>query len=135
MSGFLLDSHVIIRLVEGVRLSTQARRRIERALHQNAVFISAVSAWEIVQLSVRGRVPIRASSHDWLQRIVDASGFVVLPLTADCAIDAALLPPIHRDPADRFLIATARIHDLTLATSDTDILEYAEAGVVRVLEC
>ena len=54
----------------------------------------------------------------------------------DIAIEAAMLPgDFHRDPADRLLVATARLLDLTIVTSDAKILAYAAAGHVRAIAC
>jgi PIN domain nuclease of toxin-antitoxin system len=135
VSGILLDTHVIIWLAQGTAIATEAQEEIHRASLQEAVFISAVSAWEIVQLAVRGRVSMQMAPGQWIERFIAASGCSALPLTVESAVAAALLPPIHRDPADRFLIATAMLNDLVLITRDTKILDYAQAGTLRAIAC
>lgn len=135
MSGLLLDTHVAVWIGNGEPISVQAQRTIEEAYRQDAVHISAVSAWEITHLAVRNRINVTLPAQTWFSRLIAATGFLTVPLTVECAILAALLPQIHRDPADRFLIATAQLLDLTLVTRDADIHKYAEAGHVRICTC
>ena len=135
MSGLLLDTHAIVWLAEGSPISEKARAAISEGLIADSVFISAISYWEIIRLSARGRISIRIPSLTWFDAFLSRTGFSALPLTPACGVDAALLPDIHRDPADRFLIATARVHDLILVTCDVHIRQYAEAGLVRIIVC
>jgi PIN domain nuclease of toxin-antitoxin system len=135
VSGVLLDTHVIVWLAEKMEMRKEARAAIERALSENAAFISVISAWEIAQLSVRGRISMQVSPSRWIERFLAITGCSTISLTLESAIAAALLPPIHRDPADRFLIATAVLNDLTLVTRDTKILDYAEASNLRAIAC
>lgn len=135
MSGVLLDTHVIVWLAEKMEIRPEARGAIDRALTENAAFISVISAWEIAQLSARGRISMQPSAGRWIERFLAVTGCSPLPLTLESAIAAARLPPIHRDPADRFLIATAVLHDLTLVTRDSKILDYAKTGHVRAIAC
>jgi PIN domain nuclease of toxin-antitoxin system len=135
VSGILLDTHVIIWLAQGTAIATEAQGEIHRASQEETVFISAISAWEIAQLAVRGRVSMQMAPGQWIDRFIATTGCSALPLTAESAIAAALLPPIHRDPADRFLIATAMLNDLALITRDTKILDYAQAGTLRAIAC
>lgn len=60
----------------------------------------------------------------------------IADLTVEIAMAAAVLPDLdHRDPADRFLISTARAHDLVLVTRDQEILAYGARGHVQVMRC
>jgi PIN domain nuclease of toxin-antitoxin system len=69
------------------------------------------------------------------QRIADSAGISLLPLDAETASESTLLPgEPHADPADRFLIAAARIKGVILATRDENIIDYGKAGYVRVLK-
>ena len=134
MSGLLLDTHAIIWIAEGIPIAPKAKREIDQALHPGRVFVSAISAWEMAQLAVRRRIAL-TMVDGWLDRLLARTGFSALPLTPECAVKAALLPAIHRDPADRFLIATAQVNDLVLITRDTAMLAYAEAGHCRAIVC
>jgi PIN domain nuclease of toxin-antitoxin system len=135
VSGVLLDTHVIVWLGEKVELRKEARAAINSALMENAAFISVISGWEIAQLFVHGRISMQVPPAQWIERFLAITGCSTLPLTLESAIAAALLPSIHRDPADRFLIATAVLNGLTLVTRDTTILDYAETGHVRAIAC
>jgi PIN domain nuclease of toxin-antitoxin system len=135
MNGLLLDTHVVVWIGNGEPISQQAKSAIDQAYRQGAVYVSAVSAWEITQFAARNRIGFTAPVATWFDRMIAAMGFATLPLTPECAVAAALLPNIHRDPADRFLIATAQKMDLTLVTRDIDIRKYGDGGSVRVLVC
>ena len=72
----------------------------------------------------------------WFERFRSAPGIREIPLSASIALAAALLPSdIHADPADRFLIATARDRKIPLLTSDRRIIECAAQGILEVIAC
>lgn len=122
----LLDTHILVWAVtEPERMSPGAREIIERA---ELIYVSAVSAWEIVQLAVRGRLILDGDARRWVARAMEMVGAVPFPLTFDIAMEAAQLAYEHRDPADRFLIATARVHDLLLVTADRRIREWPDVN-------
>lgn len=99
-------------------------------------FVSAISAWEIGLLASRGRVNLTKAPLDWFRSFVDDQNTRVLDVTPEVLVASSYLPqPLHNDPADRILIATAREHDLTIITRDQAILAYGAAGHVRVLAC
>lgn len=132
----LLDTHVLIWLVQGSRLKADAVRQVDKAAQRRDVRVSVVSAWEVGLLAGRRGVDFGPDPKAWFARAVQQPGVRVLGLTAEVAIDASLLPrPFHPDPADRLLVATARHHDLTLVTRDRRILAYAEAGHLRAMPC
>lgn len=84
----------------------------------------------------RGRFRLPAEPLIWFRALVAQRGFGMLHLSPEVMIEAIDLPgDPPDDPADRFLIATARQHALRLVTRDTVILEYGEAGHVLTLEC
>ena len=86
----------------------------------NEVFVSAVSGWEIGIKKARGRLV----APDNLAAVVEEKRFEHFPLTFDHAERAATLPPRHRDPFDRMLIAQAQAEGLTLVTRDSRIPLY-----------
>jgi PIN domain nuclease of toxin-antitoxin system len=99
-------------------------------------FVSAISAWEIGLLASRGRVHLTQAPLDWFRSFVDDRNTRVLDVTPEVFVASSFLPqPLHNDPADRILIATAREHDLTIITRDQAILAYGAAGHVRALAC
>ena len=120
MARFLLDTHVLLwSLAEPGKLSARARDALEDA--HNEVFVSAVSAWEISVKRAKGRL----TAPDNLAAVVEERGLTHLPLTFHHAERAASLPPHHRDPFDRFLVAQAQVVGLVLVTRDSRIPLYS----------
>ena len=97
--------------------------------------MSAISVWEIGVQHAKGRIQLSAPLRDWVRDALAPVGITFLPLDAESAVESTLLPgEPHGDPADRFLIAAARTKGLVLATRDEAILDYGNAGHVKVLE-
>jgi PIN domain nuclease of toxin-antitoxin system len=120
--NLLLDTHVLIWWDEGRRLAAEARRAIADA---DSVYVSAASAWEVAIKIGLGRLrPIRT-----VEQAVDESGFLELPVTFRHADRVGKLPPHHRDPFDRLLIAQADVEDLTLVTRDAVFARYGVAVI------
>ena len=98
-----------------------------------------MSAWEIGLLGTRGRLgrlSSRAAIESWLGLFMARPGIRQAPFTAAIALASAYLPDLdHRDPADRFLIATARMLALPIVTRDRAILAYGRAGHVDCIPC
>ncbi len=87
-------------------------------------------------LAKSGRAAMAQTPAAIFRAFLRLPGVVLEDLTADILIDSSLLPtPIHGDPADRIIIATARALDLTIVTRDRLILDYAADGHVRALAC
>lgn len=86
-------------------------------------------------LAQRGRISLSVPLARWRERTLAARGMRELPVDGAVAIEAVELPGnLHADPADRLLVATARVHGLRLVTRDQRLLEYGAAGHVRILE-
>jgi len=108
----------------------------ESFVAERKVRVSPISAWELGLLSAKGRLPSTRSPMDLFGEALATPGVRVEALSPEVLIDSAFLPGVlHRDPADRILIATARKFDLTIMTRDQTILEYARRGHVRALAC
>lgn len=121
----LLDTHVWLRWLvpSGQPLADPAVRLIESA---QSLAVSAVSCWEVAYLAKRGRISMNLPLQDWLSEALAGSGVVSLPVTTEIAARAALLGDVHRDPADRFIVATAIEADHQLLTLDAFIHAYPE---------
>lgn len=84
----------------------------------------------------RGKLPSTKHALAWFEDFVAASKVAVREATPAVLVAASYLPePLHNDPMDRIIIATAREHDLTIITRDRAILSYGAAGYVRTLAC
>jgi PIN domain nuclease of toxin-antitoxin system len=114
----LLDTHAVLWWTdESNRLSKPVREAIVQA---DEVLVSAASAWEAAIKVAAGRL----TSPGRLSDAVAASGFKELPVTFRHAEAAASLPPHHRDPFDRMLVAQAIVEGLTLVTHDRLLAAY-----------
>jgi PIN domain nuclease of toxin-antitoxin system len=132
----LLDTHAMIWLDGGFELREAAKREIETARIGNELFVSAISFWELAHLIASKRIRVRTSAETWARNFLALPGVTAVPLTPEVAIKSVDLPgPLHRDPADRFLIATALELDAALVTRDRAILAYADAGFIHALPC
>ena len=113
----LLDTHVIVWAAgEAGRLD----RRVARALTdpRNELWMSAISAWELALLCERGRLALRPDVGRWLEQAMSGLGVREAPLTAAIALESRQLDAATQDPADRFIVATARSYGCTLVTAD-----------------
>lgn len=116
----LLDTHVLVwYLIDPGRLSARLAETLVDPEH--AVYVSAVSTWEAAIKGGLGRLSL---PFERLEQIIADSGFAALSVTIAHSLEVRQLPPIHRDPFDRLLIAQARHERLTLVTVDRLIRRY-----------
>jgi PIN domain nuclease of toxin-antitoxin system len=132
-AGFLLDTNAWFWLVTGnARLPLSLVEEIERNAAEGRVCVSQISAWEIALKESMGKLRLNLPITRWLEENTDGVRLLELPL--DIIVDATHLPGVfHNDPADRFIVASARHHHLTLITGDERIIAYAGHGHVDVL--
>lgn len=133
----LLDTHVWVWAVLGetARVGREVPNLISAAVQTRRVRVSAVSVWEAGRAITRGRLPIRGTWDEWLSFAVAAYGGTIYPVDRAVAAASVQLPALdHGDPADRLLIATARLMGARLATADEKIIAYGELGHVDVLD-
>jgi PIN domain nuclease of toxin-antitoxin system len=128
---FLVDTHVAVRwLFEAKKLSREQSRVLEGAMRRTEpVGLSAISLLEIAILTSEAKHRLKASLSEIFDTLRADPLFHVLPLTYEVASEAAVLGNL-RDPADRAIVATARIHHLSLLTSDQRIIESKLVAVV-----
>jgi len=88
------------------------------------IFASAISAFELGLKVRRKRIQLPLRPGAWVHEVCRRRAITLLPIDAELAGASTELPDIHRDPCDRFLIATAQAHNLTLATPDLCIRQY-----------
>jgi PIN domain nuclease of toxin-antitoxin system len=133
----LLDTHIWFWYVDGARerFARRIEPIVEAAADRGEVLVSAISVWEIALLEARGRLELSQDIRAWVARALALPGIRLKALSPAVAIDSTRLPGTpHRDPADRMLIATARLTGATLITCDTQVLAYAKAGHVRAFD-
>lgn len=135
--ALVLDTHVWLWVIKGdrTRLAASAISAVEAARRRGQILISAISVWEIAMLEAKGRISLIRLLEDWVRAALRAPGSRLLELTPEIAIESTRLPGApHGDPADRILIARARRVSGRLATCDSNILSYAQAGHLAVLD-
>lgn len=120
----LLDTHVLIWAIDDdPRLGGRARAIIEQDDDRR---VSTMVAWEIAMLARKGRLTFSMTMEAWIDRsMADLAAHDVAVSRAIAREAGALTDPLHGDPADRIMIATARVLDCPLLTADATILRYA----------
>jgi PIN domain nuclease of toxin-antitoxin system len=115
----LLDTHIWLwALANPAKLSKRVRAELENPA--NEIWLSSVSTWEALMLNAKNRVQLPPDLEAWFTRATSYSQEA--PLTHEVAFLAHHLPMPHKDPADRFLAATAKLLGLVLVTQDPDLL-------------
>lgn len=135
--ALLLDTHVWVWYVEDEtkRFSRRIEPLVETAVRRGDVVISAISVWEIAVLEAARRIELNVDVRTWVGRALAFPGVRLKGLSPSIAIESTRLPgQLHGDPADRILIATARLLGAALVTCDETILTYAKKGHVRVVD-
>lgn len=120
----LLDTHTLIWVDQGLpKLGRDTLALIQRAWMESKVGVSAISFWEVAHLHDCGRVNLKLSPADWRTRLLEA-GVDEHPIDGAIGILATELEGLHKDPADRFIAATAIHHALVLVTADEALLAW-----------
>ena len=130
----VLDTHVWLWLISGnVKIKKAGFLPvIYKAVEESSVVIPAICLWEVSMLAAKKRIAISENMLDWFSKALSAPGIRLAPLTPDIAHESANLPgEFHGDPADRLIVATARVLDGVLLTFDKEIIKYAKKGHVR----
>ena len=125
--ALLLDTHIWLRY-QGIsgNVNKSSLPVLHRAAAEGMLYVSVISIWEIALLVKRGRLSLNTNVHRWTEEALLKPGINLLPFSPEIAIESVDLPtPIHKDPADRILIASARVERMTLVTRDVEILEFA----------
>ena len=123
----LLDTHIWLwSLREVTRLGAGVRNALRNP--ENELWLSPISSWEALILHEKGRVHLVGDLDDW---VADSTApFLEAPLTHEIVRISRMLPLPQRDPADRFLVATAKVLDLTLVTADPNLLGLGEIATL-----
>ena len=120
----LLDTCAIIWTASEPESLSQAARDVLGA-EDTSVFVSPIACAELACLQERNRIAIKGHWKTWFNRCLSANNWQVLDITVAVVQEAYSLPEtFHRDPVDRLLVGTARLHDLVLVTADGRILNY-----------
>jgi PIN domain nuclease of toxin-antitoxin system len=125
----LLDTCTLLWLASDHRqLTARAKDLLSR--HAGALFISAITAFEIALKHARGRLELPLPPEEWIEEALAFHGIDEVPVDWRIAARSALLAPYHADPCDRIIVATALCRGWAILTPDPLISEYREAQVV-----
>ncbi len=126
----LMDTHIWIRwLLPNDPLPPKINDFLETT---DSLAVSSISCWEAVLLERLNRIELPLTVDRWLEEALSGSGVYVLPINKTIAILAGRLPYHHRDPADRFIIATAIINNIELISFDSRFSSYVELNELLV---
>jgi PIN domain nuclease of toxin-antitoxin system len=121
----ILDSHIWVWWVHEDERLTNSQAEIIEANETDVIGVSAISAWEIAKLVEYNRLELPCPLHEWFDQAMGYPGIRLIELTPEIALESTQLPgEFHRDPADQIIVATARLYDCPLVTSDRKILKY-----------
>jgi PIN domain nuclease of toxin-antitoxin system len=126
---FLLDTHLLLWAAsEPRRLSKQARTLLNNP--ENELLFSAASLWEVAIKHGLGRDDFKVDTRLLRRGLLD-NGYSEVPILSDHVVAVDSLPPIHKDPFDRILVAQATVEGVTLLTIDSLVSQYP--GPIRTV--
>lgn len=123
----VLDTHALLwYLSDQKRLSAKARKAINQHSQQiGMLLVSSISVWEISMLVQKGRLALTVDLDSWIGQLEKVPAVRFQPISNKIALTSTHLPgEFHKDPADRMIVATARINACSLVTADEKIRAY-----------
>ena len=128
----LLDTHAWFWWVQDVgRIPAETRRRLENEEARGTLLVSTVSVWEIALKASIGKLELPMEVREWVAAASAYPSVHVIPLSSEVALESTLLPgSFHNDPADRFIVATARTKSVPLVTADRKIRAYPHVRTI-----
>ncbi len=125
----LLDTHIWLwSVLEPKRLSRRVAKEIQDS--SNELWLSPISIWELIVLWQKGRMIPEEDIEAWVPKALHALPLREAPVTYEVARETGRLRLPHRDPADRFLLATAKVFELTLVTADDHLLKSRDVSLL-----
>ena len=123
---YLLDTHTWIWwYLSPEKLSKKAIATISNSKCYEGLLLSAISIWELCKLVEKGRLAISYDTEELIKKALEMPGLTLVPLTPAIALKSTTLPqPLHNDPADQIIVATAREENATLITADKRLIDY-----------
>ena len=131
----VLDTHAWVWWVsDPERIPGRARSAIDRTVGDGGrLYVSSISTWEVAMLVERGRLELTVGVADWVARSEAQPFLQFVPVDNRIALRAIALPGfVHRDPADRLIIATALVLGATVVTADQHIARYKDVKTMWV---
>jgi PIN domain nuclease of toxin-antitoxin system len=132
----VLDTCALVTFMNGEPMRRAAIGAIDRAQWGATVWVPSVAAMEIARKAALGKLRLSGgvSPRAWFTRALQEPGVREWPITVEVALAAYELPePFHKDPADRLIVALARLLDAPVVTVDRQILAYGRLGHVQTI--
>jgi PIN domain nuclease of toxin-antitoxin system len=121
----VVDTHIWVWWANQTRALRRRHRDIIDEHAPTGLGVSVVSCWEVAKLVEKGRLKLSKPVSVWIDVALGLPYVVLLPLTPEIAIESSQLPPpIHADPADQLIVATARVLQAPLLTADKRLTDY-----------
>ena len=136
-SDLLLDTHVFLWLMNGEEsLTSKSRKVIHEICKKNYLLLSAISVWEIALLVQKERLTLTQPLPHWIDKAKSLPFLKIISLDTEIALESCALPgEFHGDPADRIIVASARVLNVPLMTRDRKIVEYSKNLYLKVISC
>ncbi len=133
----LLDTCAVLYLVSGAPMARAALEVIDQCSDiGQPLNVSPITAWEIGMLTTKGRLKLSLTPQRWFERLMATDGIELCDLTPNVLIASSFLPgDLHRDPAERIIVASAREYGYTVLTRDGALLDYADHGHLSAIAC
>ncbi len=128
----VLDTHIWIWFIsEPEVLSKRALKAVSEAVEEKKVLISSISAWEVALLVKKKRLELSLDVADWITKSENLPFVQFITVSNSIAVKSVNLPqPLHPDPADRIIIATALSAGAPLVTKDLKLLNYPHVKTI-----
>lgn len=127
----LLDTHAWIWSYSATKLLSDKVKKLIKKTHTDQRCIASISIWEFAMMVTKGRINVKIDPKRWLDNAINNTGLKVIELSPEITMESCSLPgQFHKDPADRIIVATARVHNLTLLTKDRKIFDYPHVKAI-----
>ena len=120
--AMILDTCALLWLASGG--GKLSRRTLKQIQESPTVYVCAITGFEIALKTADGKLKLPVPIQEWFKAVIEQHGLTLLPLDLELCIAAAHLPDIHKDPADRFIIAAAKLNDWPVVTADGHFEKY-----------
>ena len=128
----VLDTHAWLWWTLDPEMLSESQREAVVSNEEEGIGVSAISCWELAKLCEYGRLELPVELSEWLDAALKYPGISLLNLTPEIVVESTRLPgDFHRDPSDQIIVATARVHQCPLVTSDGKIASYAHVQTVQ----
>jgi PIN domain nuclease of toxin-antitoxin system len=128
----VLDTHAWVWwATEDRRLSRKAGETIDRAVHGDGVWLSAISIWEVAKRVEKKQLVLDRPLRQWMEQALGLSGLLLAELTPTVLVESCELPqPFHGDAADQIIVASARQYGAALVTRDRKLRQYPHVPTI-----